>query len=234
MPLTDEDLFYAQRGDPTATRLVFAEALPQCGRIAYSLTGLKSSGRNALRKLVSKSKQQFDTWRDAGEVRRWFLHQAILQTRDYRTPHGVDEDVLMEGVGGPDAVQYRALIAGLRKLSPQQQEAFLLIHAEGMDVRQTAVAMDCSNSAVQIHFEQACNALSPLAGPHFKPLVDYLTRIHRGQQIELPATPERLAARIRTGRTLRLIGRVLAWVIVLGFIAAVAYAAYDIYPRIKT
>ena len=234
MPLTDDDLHHAQHGDTAATRLVFAEALPQCGRLAYSLTGLESSGRHALKKLVAKSRNQFSAWRDPGEVRRWFLHQTILQTRDHRTPHELDADVLMRGVGGPDVVAYRALVAGLRKLTAQQQEAFVLVHAEGMDLRQSAIAMDCSNQAASTHLESARAALKPLVGEHFTPLVDYLARIHRGQDIPLPDAPQRLAGRIRTGRTLRLIGRAIAWTIVIGFVAVLAYGAWWIYPRIKT
>lgn len=234
MPVTDDDIHYAQRGDVTATRLVYADSIPICGRLAYTLTGLTSSGRTVMKRLVSKSIRQFDTWRDAAEARRWFLHQAILLTRDHHTPHSLDDDILMQGVGGPDVVAYRALIAGLRKLSAQQQEAFVLTHCEQMDVRQCAVAMDCSNQAVQTHLDQVRRSLQSLAGEHFEPLVGLVRQVHRGQQIDLPSTPDSIARKIRTGRTLRLMLRIAGWTLILAFIAALAWGAWMIYPVIKT
>ncbi|HEX8325334.1 MAG TPA: sigma factor-like helix-turn-helix DNA-binding protein [Tepidisphaeraceae bacterium] len=231
--LTDEDLYAAQAGDAVATERLFAAALPPCGRLAATLCGDDRGAARALQRLVDRSVDQLRSSRDSGEAGRWFMHQTVLLTREQPQPTNIDDDTLMAGVGGPDVVAYRALIAGLRKLPRQQQEALLLRHAEDWNTRLCAVAMDCSTQAVQTHLDEATRQLTPLAGGHFTVLMSAVRQVHQSRPLNLPQTPAMVAARVRrrrwTGRLLRLAG----WTLIVGFLLLLALATWWLRGRIK-
>ena len=68
------------------------------------------------------------------------------------------EDMLERGDLG------RALDKAIRTLPARQQEAFLLRSWEGLDVSQTAKAMQCTEGSVKTHYFRAVHALRDLLG----------------------------------------------------------------------
>lgn len=106
--------------------------------------------RNAVR-------NRFRVWlgnHDAGEP------DPLLSVADENEP-GPEKQVL----GGQ---QMDRIEQALHSLPLRQQQAFLLRSWEGLDVRQTAKAMKCSEGSVKTHYSRAITALRNSLG-EFKP-----------------------------------------------------------------
>jgi RNA polymerase sigma-70 factor (ECF subfamily) len=78
------------------------------------------------------------------------------------TAAGPREDNPLEELEASDALD--ALGAALRALPERQREAFVLRTFEGLDVAETAVAMQCSEGSVKTHHSRAVGRLRELLG----------------------------------------------------------------------
>ncbi len=232
--ITDEDIDRARAGDTGAIERVYAQALEPCARVATSIAGQTDIAQKVLRELVRRSVKQLEHWEYADAASAWFMHHTVILLREYRKPVPADRDILLHDIGGPDVVQYHAMINAIRKLSDQQQEAFILTHAQRWNTRLCAVAMDCSNTAVETHLAEANRQVQPLLGKNFAALVGFLEQVHRSIPIDLPAAPKSIAIRIKARRGAKLLSYLLGWLLVGLIIAAIIAFAVIVGPHIET
>lgn len=151
-------------------------------RIAQIATGNRDDAldivQDAMFKLVSKySGSHVEEWQPLfysilqSRIRDWHRRQSVRNRfrRWFSHDYENDEDDPLEqmpadNASQPDARlqdgQFRdALEAELRALPYRQQQAFLLRVWEGMDISQTAHAMQCSESSVKTHYARALEKL---------------------------------------------------------------------------
>lgn len=232
--ISDEDLESAQRGDAGAAQRLFQQATATCGRVATTLLGTHAQGHRAVRELAKRAATQLPGWRSADEAARWFMHHTILLTRQLRKPFDPQYDVLLHDVGGPDVTEYRAMVTALRKLPEQQQEAFLLTHAQKWNTRLCAVAMDCSNVAVETHLVGATRELQPLLGKHFEVLMGFLRQVHEAVPVETTAIATGVARRTRARRSAKLLTTIFGWAFIALIVLFAVWVAIYIIPKIET
>jgi DNA-directed RNA polymerase specialized sigma24 family protein len=229
----DDLLIAAQAGDAKAAAALYEQVAADAHRVAATLTGGRRAADEVIRTLARQAAEVLPRWRSGDEATRWFVHHMVILTRQYPARPTKEVDVLLDGVGGPDVVQYTAIVDAVRKLPAQQREAVLLTHARRWNTRLCAVAMDCSNTAVETHLAEGERQIRPLAGPAFGPLMEYLHRVHGSYALTLPYSPAMFAGRVRRGRWGGSLKRVVAWaVIALVLIGAVVFFVY-LRPRIE-
>lgn len=77
-------------------------------------------------------------------------------------PAGRSPDEILEARGGIEALD-----AALATLPLRQQQVFLLRAWEGLDVKDTARAMNCAEGSVKTHYSRALAALRAKLGEHW-------------------------------------------------------------------
>lgn len=220
--MNEELLHRAKRSDRTAVEATLSEFYPLVTRLTLALTGRLDVGSGVAKYVMKRSLHVLPKWQHAGDPLRWYSHHAIISTRraSRRKMHlGADT------LGGPKPQpKYMAFVAAVRDLPYQQREALILQDCEGLDLRQTAVAMDCSTEAARNHLEAARQQLRLIAGPDYDRLAAALKRTYAGltpsEDLRLPAV------RRYVGRHLwpRRIKRTLILLILLAFVIGVYWA----------
>jgi DNA-directed RNA polymerase specialized sigma24 family protein len=178
MPDISTDLLAdARKGKRDAVIEILALHYPIIWRMAAGLTGREDVGRGVVRHIMQRSTRALRGWKDDGAPTRWFHHHTLLTTRrTLKHPPDLTNDTLLRAAdprAGPTAADskpdtgYVAFVRALRSLPMQQREAFILHHGEKLQVRDVAVAMDCSTTAAVNHLHVANDTLKMIAPADF-------------------------------------------------------------------
>jgi len=232
--ITEMDLAAARSGHAAAVARLFREATEPCARIITTIVGRRDVAAAVVKELHVRAARQIEKWSTVEEASRWFMHHTIILIREYRKPIDSSNDVLLHEVGGPDVVQYQALVGAIRKLPDQQQEAFLLTYAHRWNVRYCSIAMDCSTKAVETHLTEARRQVQPLCGESFDALTGFLHQVHKSIPLELPDAPKIIAAKIVARRSFRTLTTIAGWLLILLIVTAIVAAVVILGPRIET
>lgn len=87
-------------------------------------------------------------------------HEDPIQNS--KDPHGRSPDEQLQTLSSMEKLQ-----TALEKLPLRQQQAFLLRAWEGMDIKQTAVAMSCAEGSVKTHYSRAIHSLRETLGDYW-------------------------------------------------------------------
>jgi DNA-directed RNA polymerase specialized sigma24 family protein len=215
MEISEHVVEDALRGRPKAISELLAQVYPHVYRLSSALAGREDVGRGVTRFVLTRSMHVMSSWEDEVDARQWFLRYTILNSRR-AARHRPDpkSDLLLGDAPG----ELMVLVAALRKLPHQQQEAFLLHHCEKAATRVAAVAMDCSTLAFDNHLAAANESLRLAANERFdefvKLVADRYARLAPREELILPRVKSVVRRFVWPRRVLRAIG----WVIILGVI----------------
>ena len=146
------------------------------------------------------------------------VRAAHMQRRGVTPTDDADERPPFEGVAN-------ALLQLSRRLPRQQHEALMLHRVEGLELRQTARAMDCSTTAAARHLDEAERVIAETMG------LDYAeagAMLHR-QARDAPVGEVVLRMRVVIERRRRVRTIVLSLVVLVA-LAACAVAAWLLWP----
>ena len=111
-------------------------------------------------------------------TRDWFRRQAVRRrVMGWFSSDERAHEVALENAAAPPSrdpfaelsrrTAIEALQAALSELPARQREAFVLRNLEGLDVREAALAMRCSQGSVKTHYSRALMRLRKIIGDHW-------------------------------------------------------------------
>ncbi|MCC6239867.1 MAG: sigma-70 family RNA polymerase sigma factor [Phycisphaerales bacterium] len=180
MSLAQDITSRARRYDRVAIEQLLAANYPGVYRLAAALTGSQTSARKIAVRVMRKSVERVEKWKDEKQLAGWFRHHTVLRTRRLvgSTGQPPGDDALVDQASKAD-LQYVAFIAALRKLSFQPREALVLAEGERLDGRELAVAMDCSIEAAANHLVAARRELMTVVGDQLNVRLAQLARVYQ-------------------------------------------------------
>jgi len=111
-------------------------------------------------------------------IRDWYRRSKVRnRLRSWFSQDEDDEEDPLQQIEDPDGRSgeqllmaersIEALNAALHELPLRQQQVFLLRAWEGLDTRDTALAMNCAEGSVKTHYSRALAALKTKLGQHW-------------------------------------------------------------------
>jgi len=220
----DPDLVYdASHGNATALTAVLCACYPTMARVAVAVSGDTARGLLLVKELVGRSMSAAPKWQDESAPSRWFMHHTILSIREH--PVLTRKDPLLQFAAGKE-LPYTAFLRALRKLPPQQIEAFILTHGEGLDERQLAIAMDCSTTAAANHLSAASDALRSVTAGTFDDRMAEFKNAYNNLTPDAGQVQAYIGSRVRGYTAAKATGRTLKW---LGYTCVFAVIAYALW-----
>jgi len=222
----DQELVYeASQGSAAALTMVVCAYYPSMARIAVALSGDTGRGLGIVKNLVGQAMVAAPKWQDESAPGRWFMHHTILTMREHPAPAITTDPLLQYAVG--KELSYTAFLRALRKLPPQQIEAFVLSHGEGLDERKLAIAMDCSTTAAGNHLSAANDSLKLVTAAAFNDRMAEFKKAYENLTPDAEQVQMYISSRVRGYTVARTTGRTLKWLGYACILVVIAYALWQ-------
>ncbi len=223
LELDPDQVHAASQGNASALTSILCACYPTMARIAVAVSGDTARGMLLVKELVGLSMSAAPKWFDEASPSRWFMHHTILNLR--RHPVVCRTDPLLQYADGKD-LPYAAFLRALRKLPPQQIEAFILTHGEKLDSRQLAIAMDCSTTAAANHLIAAEEMLKTVAAADYEERLGEFRKAYDNLSPDAQQVQQYIAGRVRNYVVPREAVRWTKRLIIAAIVIAIAYALW--------
>lgn len=154
----------------------------RCVALAYHLVGDPDAARDVVQNAFVRALGSLHQFRGASSLRTWLVRIVLREAARYRRWRGVRErfqqlvGVRRTSLAAPDGplaaaegAELRAHIAAaLSSLSPNQREAFALVHLQSYSVAEAAAVLGKAPGTVKTHVHRAIQHLRVALGPHWK------------------------------------------------------------------
>jgi RNA polymerase sigma-70 factor (ECF subfamily) len=150
-------------------RLFVGSHRDRARRLAWRLVGGDdAAAEDVTQEAFFKAYRALDRFREEASLATWFYRIVVRQAHDYcrwRTVrqtwsafwYGRTPEATAQETGDP--LLRRRIANALAQLSRSQREAFVLVHLEGLSVRETAVVMEKPEGTVKSHLHRALQTL---------------------------------------------------------------------------
>lgn len=168
-------------GDRNAARALFDRYREQVRRVVYQLVFDLEETRDICQETWMKAFSGLRTFKGGSSFETWLLRIAVNtaisaarkeKSRGLRRTGSIDEIAQIAPETPPgqrthleEAMQQEAIERSLSLLSPQQRQAFVLHHCEGMPIAEIAEVMGCREGTVKSHLFRAVRRLRDLLRP---------------------------------------------------------------------
>jgi DNA-directed RNA polymerase specialized sigma24 family protein len=227
--LTDEILAKARDMNPAALGALLSSGYAAAHRISLALCGHEGVAQAVANLLARRALTMLPRWRDASSPENWFVHHAVLTTRDANVPLPAEpllDPLVVHGGAAAHDPAYVAFVRAVRQLHPQQSEAFILHHGERLNTRMLGVAMDCSTAAARMHLQVADDHMKAVGGDRAFELRDALTRAYAAMGEAMPPAESFVRIEVRRVRWRRWLRRVTKTCVTLLVLGGLGYAAW--------
>jgi DNA-directed RNA polymerase specialized sigma24 family protein len=212
------------KSDPAEIARFLTARYPRVHRVAFGLCGDAALAGDIARTIFMRSLPALPRWRSESEADIWFLHHTLLECR-HKNAAAVSTQPALASADPP---QVPAFAQALVRLPFQQKEAFLLTHGEKLDIRRTAIAMDCSITATGNHLTAATNRLRAVAGADF----DARTNQWVAAYLAAPPTGDLIIRQSFSAAARRRVARAIAGILLAIIASILAYFAHRLWAML--
>ena len=225
----------ARKLSPAAVAEVLREHYAMVYRLAHGLAGRADVGMGIVRYVTHRSVAIMPSWEIETEPENWFHHFTVMTARRVIRGRRPDPttDLLLGDTGVAPDPAYVAFLAALRGLPQQQQEAIILHVCEHLGPRTSSIAMDLSTEAAGNHLKAATDGLRRIADERYEIFTTRMANAYR----RLAPPPDTILPRVRSIVRRRVwprrIGRAIAWMLLLGAFAGIAWVVWAYKDRVE-
>ncbi|MDX2194254.1 MAG: RNA polymerase sigma factor [Gemmatimonadales bacterium] len=165
----EETIAAARLGDTEAFRVLVERYWPRCMRIAERMLGNAQDAEETVQDTFVRVHRALPNYREQQRFEPWLFRilgnrcrSRLVTRRAWRDTVTLDEsfDAPVTGLSEAEAHAWRdAVERAMGGLPPEQREAFLLRHVEGLEYEEMMQVTGAGLSALKMRVKRACDAL---------------------------------------------------------------------------